>query len=80
MEKSTIKEATEIFRKKAESFYPDDERKKGIVFSFQRDGDQVDVGLMSFVSVTVNKKVEISEDNLIPYLQNLCTQAELSSL
>ncbi len=74
-----INTAKTLFRKKALSFYNETDRKRGYVFSFKDDsGNSVKVGLMKLISYVIKEPPEVERVNLIPYMEKLCRQLEIS--
>ncbi len=72
-----LKKANSLFKKKALSYYSDDDRKRGYVLSFRsNDGEAVKVGFMKFVVAVANSPVGIEKMEIIPALSRLCTYAE----
>ena len=62
-----IEEAREIFRKKASTYYSQKDLAKGVTLSFDRnDGKKVNLGLMKFIAVVVNRKLRVKRSRLIP--------------
>lgn len=72
-----IEEAREIFRKKASAYYSKNDLAKGVTFSFDRnDGEKVNLGIMKFVAVVVNRKLRLKRSHLIPDMARLCDSIE----
>jgi len=70
---SLIEEAGEIFRKKASTYYSQEDLAKGVTLSFDRnDGKKVNLGLMKFVAVVVNRKLRLKRSSLIPDMARIC--------
>lgn len=71
-----LKESSQLFEKKAKTFYHAEDADKNTFMSFARDGRKVDIGFMKLVECTVNEPVSISRDRLLPYLCKLCKDRE----
>jgi hypothetical protein len=71
-----LKDASELFDRKARSFYSKDDVRKGTVLSFLKNGEQVDIGLMRLVAATANGTTSIPQEELIPHLAKTCTRLE----
>lgn len=75
-----LQEATRVFDRRIRSYYSEDELRSGKVLSFRRDGEPIDIGLMSLITATLDHKTEMPAEDIIPYLADLCTQAERKAL
>ena len=72
-----IEEAREIFRKKAAAYYSKSDLAKGVTFSFDRnDGKKVNLGIMKFVAVVVNRKLRLKRSRLILDMARICDSIE----
>ncbi len=75
--KSIIRKANRLFRNKIKTFYSGDDRKRGYVISFRRDdGERVEIGFMSLVSVVLLTPPSVERMNLIPALEGHCRLME----
>ena len=69
--------AREIFRKKASTYYSKKDLAKGVTLSFDRnDGKKVNLGLMKFIAVVVNRKLRLKRSSLIPDMARICDALE----
>ena len=69
--------AREIFRKKASTYYSKTDLAKGVTLSFDRnDGKKVNLGLMKFIAVVVNKKLRVKRSRLILDMARICDALE----
>jgi len=72
-----IEGAREIFRKKASTYYSKKDLAKGVTLSFDRnDGKKVNLGLMKFIAVVVNKKLRVKRSRLILDMARICDALE----
>jgi GGDEF domain-containing protein len=72
-----IEEARELFRKKAATYYSKNDLAKGVTLSFDRnDGKKVNLGLMKFVAVVVNRKLRLKRSRLILEMARMCDAIE----
>ena len=70
---SLVEEVREIFRKKASTYYSQKDLAKGVTLSFYRnDGKKIDLGLMKFVAVVVNRKLRLKRNSLILDMARIC--------
>lgn len=71
-----LKEAGKIFSRKIEDYYSKDDRKSRTTFSFKRNGEEVNVGLMKFVAVIADKKLKVKRSHLIQDMGKVCESLE----
>lgn len=70
-------EANELFRKKAVSFYSQDDVRKGTVLYFnQDDGQVIRIGLMKLIGVVADSKLKVKRQDLIRCMSNVCDLLE----
>jgi GGDEF domain-containing protein len=74
--KEILREASELFGKKAKTFYSPEDLKRKTVLSFNREGERVEIGFMRLINSTVDRKTDISRDSLLPHLERLCSEQE----
>jgi GGDEF domain-containing protein len=74
------RESAGVFRTKVKTFYSEDDRKKGYVISFLREGEKVDVGLMELISVTLKEKINLPKEKIISHLTGQLSRMELHSV
>ena len=68
-----IEEAREIFRKKTATYYSQKDLAKGVTLSFDRnDGKKINLGLMKFVAVVINRKLRVRRSRLILEMARIC--------
>ncbi len=74
---SLIEEARELFRKKASTYYSQNDLAKGVTLSFDRnDGKKVNLGLMKLIAVVVNRKLRVKRSRLILDMARICDAIE----
>jgi GGDEF domain-containing protein len=71
-----IKEAEKLFNKRIETYYKKDDLRKKRTLSFMRDGEKVVVGLVKFVSVIADRKIQINKSSLVQNMGRLCEAME----
>ena len=71
-----IKNASQLFEKKALTFYTKEDLKRGNVFSFIKEGEKINIGFMRLIATTMSEKTSLPKDHIIPYLGRLCTEIE----
>lgn len=64
------------FDKKSLSFYDKDDVSRPNFLSFKRDGKQVNIGYMKFISASINKISSLPKAQVILYLSSMCAEAE----
>lgn len=65
---AVLKEARQLFQKKARSFYSPADLKKKYLFSYQMDGKKVIVGFMDLIHATLKNYKGIDKREIIPTL------------
>jgi len=72
-----IEGAREIFRKKASTYYSEKDLARGVTLSFDsNDGKKINLGLMKFIAVVVNKKLRVKRSRLILDMARICDSIE----
>jgi GGDEF domain-containing protein len=72
--KKFVEEASEVFKRKAKSFYKPDDLKDGAVLSFATNGGKhVRLGLMGLRHCVADKAKRMSRDKFIAHLRKLCS-------
>jgi len=71
-----LKKASQLFRRRAQSFYKETDRKKGYLVSFRRDRKQVRIGLMELIHVVTSSAYGIPQSLLLPHLEDRCAELE----
>lgn len=71
-----LKEASKAFSKKIEDYYSKEDRKSRTTLSFKRNGEEVKVGLMKFIAVIADKKIQIRRSHLIQDMGRVCESLE----
>ncbi len=72
-----IEEAREIFRKKASTYYSPKDLANGVTLSYDRnDGKKINLGLMKFIAVVVNRKLKVKRSRLILDMARICEGLE----
>lgn len=71
-----LAEATDEFEKKAISYYSKEDAAKKYFLSFKRDGEQINIGHMKFLSSSVSKTSSLPKAQVILYLSSMCAEAE----
>ncbi len=71
-----LKRSQELFAKKANACFTPEDRKKGVILSFQADGKTMRVGLMKLIYATTDKKLNLPKIDILPYLAGLCSKME----
>jgi GGDEF domain-containing protein len=71
-----INEASALFRRKALSYYREEDVRKKSVMSFRGNGGMVTLGLVKLVSIIVDKKVTVPRGDLVQAMGRLCDRAE----
>jgi GGDEF domain-containing protein len=74
--KDFLAEASQLFEKKAKTFYSKEDLKKKKVLSFLLEGKKIDIGFMKLVAATLDEKPDMPKEQLIPYLGRLCAEFE----
>lgn len=72
-----IKEAGKSYNKKLESYYSPADRKSKTTFSFRKNrGERVNIGLMKFIAVVADRKLDIKRSALIQNMGQVCAAME----
>ncbi len=74
-----LKSSQELFAKKARACYSAEDRKKGVILSFETGGKTVRVGLMKLIYATTGGKPSLPKIDILPYLSGLCSKLENQS-
>jgi hypothetical protein len=72
--KEILKEASQLFEKKARTFYSAEDLKRKTILSFTREGEKVEIGFMRLTNCTLDSKTDIPRDSLLPHLERLCSE------
>lgn len=75
-----LRESSLLFKRKAKTFYCEEDRRKCSVLSFMKEGRRVEVGLMELLGVTLSSMAGMKKEDIIPRLESLARNAELSSV
>jgi len=71
-----IKEAIRTFQKKVASFYAREDLASKTTLSFNRNGEKVNIGLMTLKAVLADKKLNIKKSHLIQEMGKICEAIE----
>lgn len=71
-----LEKSQELFEKKARACYTPDDRKKGVILSFEAGGKTMRVGLMKLIFTATDKKINMPKIEILPYLSGLCSKLE----
>lgn len=71
-----IKEAIRTFQKKVASFYAREDLASKTTLSFNRNGEKVNIGLMTLKAVLADKKLNIKKSHLIQDMGKICEAIE----
>jgi hypothetical protein len=72
-----VNEARRIFNRKIESFYTKKDLKKRTTLTFKRNGgEKVDIGLVTLISVIVDRKQSTKRSHLIQDMGRICEGIE----
>ena len=71
-----LKKSQELFEKKARACYSPEDRKKGVILSFEAGGKTMRVGLMKLIYAATDKKINLPRIDILPYLSGLCSRLE----
>ncbi|MFZ6017236.1 MAG: hypothetical protein ACOYU0_06475 [Nitrospirota bacterium] len=73
-----MKETAYLFKKKTSGFYSKEDLSKKSIFSFIRNGKEVNIGLMKLIAATADRKLDIKRSHLIQTLGRACARLEES--
>ncbi len=74
---NTVKEAVKLFKKRVNTYYTKEDLKKKTTLSFMRSSkERVDIGLMKFVSVIVDRRLPVKRNRLIQEMGRVCAAME----
>lgn len=71
-----FKEAARTFKKKVETFYSTEDLKSKTTMSFNRNGENINIGLMSLKAVIADKKPNIKKSRLLQDMGRACEGIE----
>ena len=71
-----LEKSQELFEKKARACYSPEDRKKGVILSFEAGGKTMRVGLMKLIYAATDKKINLPRIDILPYLSGLCSRLE----
>lgn len=71
-----LKKSQELFEKKARACYSPEDRKKGVILSFEAGGKTMRVGLMKLIYAATDEKINLPKIDILPYLSGLCSRLE----
>ncbi len=71
-----LEKSQELFEKKARACYSPEDRKKGVILSFEAGGKTMRVGLMKLIYAATDEKINLPKIDILPYLSGLCSRLE----
>ena len=71
-----LEKSQELFAKKAHPCYTAEDRKKGVILSFEAGGKVMRVGLMKLIFAVKDKNTDVPRIEILPYLAGVCSKME----